>query len=118
MRWMYEKNLPLRAGLKLEFKDGVTAFIKWAKSQHAYMDNEKIKYPCRKCKNEVFKILDEVNFDLYIEGFMPEYYNWTSRREDRVQEYFEAVTVPPLQEEQTPPTHEEDGTNMHLGDAA
>ncbi|KAL0406319.1 UNVERIFIED_CONTAM: hypothetical protein Slati_3945800 [Sesamum latifolium] len=35
---MYEKNLPSRAGLTLEFEDGVTAFIEYAKFQHAYMD--------------------------------------------------------------------------------
>ncbi|KAL0324635.1 UNVERIFIED_CONTAM: hypothetical protein Scaly_2430600 [Sesamum calycinum] len=35
---MYEKNLPRRMGLTLEFEDGVTAFIEWAKSQHTYMD--------------------------------------------------------------------------------
>ncbi|KAL0458239.1 UNVERIFIED_CONTAM: hypothetical protein Slati_0451100 [Sesamum latifolium] len=56
---MYEKNLPTRAGLTPEFQDGVTAFIEWAKSQYAYMDGEKIRYPCRKSKNKVFKIPDE-----------------------------------------------------------
>ncbi|KAL0400271.1 UNVERIFIED_CONTAM: hypothetical protein Sradi_2370400 [Sesamum radiatum] len=56
---MYEKNLPNRAGLTPEFEDGVTAFIEWAKSQHAYMEGEKIKCPCRKCKNKVFKTPDK-----------------------------------------------------------
>ncbi|KAL0439005.1 UNVERIFIED_CONTAM: hypothetical protein Slati_2383500 [Sesamum latifolium] len=100
---MYEKNLPNRAGLTPEFQDGVTAFTEWAKSQQAYMDSEKIRCPCRKCKNTVFKIPDEVNFDLYMKGFMPEYYNWTSHGEERVQEYFEAVTAPHLQDKQNPP---------------
>ncbi|KAL0400228.1 UNVERIFIED_CONTAM: hypothetical protein Sradi_2366100 [Sesamum radiatum] len=99
---MYEKNLPNRMGLTPKFEDGVTAFIEWAKSQHAYMDGEKITCPCQKCKNEVFKILDEVNFDLYMKDFMPKYYNWTPHGEERVQEYFEAVMAPPLQDEQTP----------------
>ncbi|KAL0401504.1 UNVERIFIED_CONTAM: hypothetical protein Slati_4180300 [Sesamum latifolium] len=57
---MYEKNLPNRAGLNPEFQDGVTAFIEWAKSQQANMDGEKIRCPCRKCKNEVFKTPDEM----------------------------------------------------------
>ncbi|KAL0451709.1 UNVERIFIED_CONTAM: hypothetical protein Slati_1149000 [Sesamum latifolium] len=96
---MYEKNLSNRAGLTSEFEDGVTAFIEWTKSQHAYMDGEKIRCPCRKCKNEVLKIPDEINFDLYMKSFMPEYYNWTSHGEERVQEYFEPVTAPPLQGE-------------------
>ncbi|KAL0405456.1 UNVERIFIED_CONTAM: hypothetical protein Slati_3859500 [Sesamum latifolium] len=99
---MYEKNLPKRAGLTPEFEDGITAFIKWVKSQHAYMDGEKIKCHCRKCKNKVFKTPDEVNFDLNMKGFMPEYYNWTLHCEERVQEYLEAVTAPTLQEKQTP----------------
>ncbi|KAL0378313.1 UNVERIFIED_CONTAM: protein NRT1/ PTR FAMILY 8.1 [Sesamum radiatum] len=45
------KNLPRRAGLTLEFEDGVTAFIECAKSQHAYIDDQKIKCPCRKWKS-------------------------------------------------------------------
>ncbi|KAL0433743.1 UNVERIFIED_CONTAM: hypothetical protein Slati_2708600 [Sesamum latifolium] len=39
---------------------------------------------------------------------MPEYYNWTSHGDERVQEYFEAITAPPLQDE---------GTSKQLGDA-
>ncbi|KAL0411860.1 UNVERIFIED_CONTAM: hypothetical protein Slati_3775700 [Sesamum latifolium] len=116
-RWIYEKNLPNRAGLTPEFEDGVTAFIEWAKSQHAYMDGEKIRCPYRKYKNEFFKTLDEVNFDWYMKDFMPEYYNWTSHGEEKVQEYFEAVTAPPLQDEQTPPAPIEEGTSTHWGDA-
>ncbi|KAL0345641.1 UNVERIFIED_CONTAM: hypothetical protein Sradi_4395400 [Sesamum radiatum] len=115
---MHEKNLPRRAGLILEFEDGVTAFIEWANSQYAYMDGEKIKGPCRKCKNKVFKTPNEVNFDLYMKDFMPEYYNWTSHGEERVQEYFEAVTAPTSQEEQTPAAHAQEGTNTLLVDAA
>ncbi|KAL0406202.1 UNVERIFIED_CONTAM: hypothetical protein Slati_3934100 [Sesamum latifolium] len=108
---MYEKNLPNRAGLTPEFQDGVTAFIEWAKSQQAYLDGEKIRCPCRKCKNEVFKTPDEVNLDLYMKGFMLEYYNWTSHGEERVQEYFKAVMKPHLQDEQNPPAPAEEGTN-------
>ncbi|KAL0394835.1 UNVERIFIED_CONTAM: hypothetical protein Slati_4449700 [Sesamum latifolium] len=88
---MYETNLPNRAGLTPEFEDGVTAFIEWVKSQHAYMDSEKIKCPCRKCRNEVFKTPNE--------------------------EYFEAVVAPPLQDEQTPPAPAEESTSTHWGDA-
>ncbi|KAL0345748.1 UNVERIFIED_CONTAM: hypothetical protein Sradi_4406100 [Sesamum radiatum] len=49
---------------------------------------------------------------------MQEYYNWTSHGEKRVQEYFEVVTAPPLQEEQTPAAHEEQGTSTHWSNAA
>ncbi|KAL0402234.1 UNVERIFIED_CONTAM: hypothetical protein Slati_4253300 [Sesamum latifolium] len=82
---MYEKNLPNRQGLTPQFQDGVIAFIELAKSQHAYMDGDKIRCPCRKYKNKLFKTTDE-----------------------RVQEYFEAVTAPPLQDEVT---------STQLGDA-
>ncbi|KAL0427602.1 UNVERIFIED_CONTAM: hypothetical protein Slati_2935000 [Sesamum latifolium] len=43
-RWMYEKNLSSTACLTPEFEDGVTAFIKWAKSQYAHMDDEKLSF--------------------------------------------------------------------------
>ncbi|KAL0462129.1 UNVERIFIED_CONTAM: hypothetical protein Slati_0100500 [Sesamum latifolium] len=48
---------------------------------------------------------------------MSEYYNWTSHGEERVQEYFEAVTAPHLQDKQTPPAPGEEGTSTHWGDA-
>ncbi|KAL0420403.1 UNVERIFIED_CONTAM: hypothetical protein Slati_3063200 [Sesamum latifolium] len=105
---MYEKNLPNRQLLTSQFQDGFIAFIEWSKSQHAYMDGDKIRCPYRKCKDELFKTTDEVNFDLYMKYFMPEYYNWTSHGEERVQEYFEVVTAPPLQDEVT---------STQLGDA-
>ncbi|KAL0394697.1 UNVERIFIED_CONTAM: hypothetical protein Slati_4435900 [Sesamum latifolium] len=115
---MYENNLPNRAGLTPEFEDGVTTFMEWAKSQHTYMNGEKIRCPCRKRKTEVLKTPDEVKFDLYMKDFMSEYYNWTSHGEERVQEYFEAVMAPHLQDEQTPLAPAEEGTSTHWGDAA
>ncbi|KAL0394647.1 UNVERIFIED_CONTAM: hypothetical protein Slati_4430900 [Sesamum latifolium] len=39
---MYEKNLSRRAGFMSEFEDDVTALIAWAKSQHAFMNDEKL----------------------------------------------------------------------------
>ncbi|KAL0290820.1 UNVERIFIED_CONTAM: hypothetical protein Sradi_7042300 [Sesamum radiatum] len=116
-RWLYEKNLPNRAGLNPKFEDGVTTFIEWAKSRHAYMKGEKIRCPCRKGKNEIFKTPDEVKFDLYMKDFMLKYYNQTSHGEERVQEYFEGVTAPHLQDEQTPPAPVEEGTSTHWSDA-
>ncbi|KAL0445738.1 UNVERIFIED_CONTAM: hypothetical protein Slati_1701700 [Sesamum latifolium] len=115
---MYEKNLPNRAGLTPEFQDGVTAFIEWAKSQQAYMDGVKIRFSCRKCKNEVFKISGEVNFDLYMKSFMPEYYNWTSHGERGCKSTLRPSRHPHLQNEQNPPAPAEEGTSTHWGDAA
>ncbi|KAK4393991.1 hypothetical protein Sango_1869900 [Sesamum angolense] len=42
-----------------------------------------------------------------MQGFMAEYYNWTSQGEDVVQDYFEAPRVPQVSEEQTPAGHVE-----------
>ncbi|KAL0446476.1 UNVERIFIED_CONTAM: hypothetical protein Slati_1775500 [Sesamum latifolium] len=53
-----------------------------------------------------------------MKSFILEYYNWISHGEDRVQEYFEAVTAPHLQEEQTPPAPMEEGTSTHWGNAS
>ncbi|KAK4384465.1 hypothetical protein Sango_3058100 [Sesamum angolense] len=64
---MYEKNLQSRPGLNSEFEDGVAIFI---------------------------DVPNKVNFDVCMKDFMPEYYNWTSRSEERVQEYFEASPRP------------------------
>ncbi|KAL0412280.1 UNVERIFIED_CONTAM: hypothetical protein Slati_3817700 [Sesamum latifolium] len=114
---MYKKNLPNKVGLTPQFQDGVTAFIEWAKSHHAYMDGEKIRCPCRTCKNEIFETPDEVNFDLYIKDFMSEYYNWTLHGEERVPEYFEAITAPPSHNKQTLLIPTEEGTSTHWGDA-
>ncbi|KAL0399871.1 UNVERIFIED_CONTAM: hypothetical protein Sradi_2330400 [Sesamum radiatum] len=44
---------------------------------------------------------------------MPEYYKWTSYGKERVQEYFEAVTTPPLQDEQTVPAIAKERTSTH-----
>ncbi|KAL0318277.1 UNVERIFIED_CONTAM: hypothetical protein Scaly_2847800 [Sesamum calycinum] len=40
---MYNKSLSGRAGLTLEFEDGVKTSIEWAKGQHRHMDGDKIR---------------------------------------------------------------------------
>ncbi|KAL0327872.1 UNVERIFIED_CONTAM: hypothetical protein Scaly_2219800 [Sesamum calycinum] len=90
---MFNKNLSGRAGLTPEFEDGVKTSIEWTKGQRRHMDGDKIRCPCRKCKNKNFGTLDEVSYHLCMQGFMPEYCNWTSHGEDIVQDYFEAPSV-------------------------
>ncbi|KAL0352298.1 UNVERIFIED_CONTAM: hypothetical protein Scaly_1618500 [Sesamum calycinum] len=80
---MYNKNLPGRATLTPKFEDGVKTFIEWAKGQRGHMDGDKIRCPCRKCKNTNFRTPDE--------------------------DYFEAATVPPVSEERTLVVHVEAG---------
>ncbi|KAL0406108.1 UNVERIFIED_CONTAM: hypothetical protein Slati_3924700 [Sesamum latifolium] len=112
---MYNKNHLGRASLTSEYEDGVKTFIEWAKGQRGHMDGDKIRCPSQKCKNTKFRTPDRVSYHLCMRGFMPEYYNWTSHCEESVPEYFEAATVPPASEEQTPAVHVE-GNYPHWGD--
>ena len=81
-KWMYNKNLPGRNGLTNEFVAGVDEFIKFALSQDdRYKDGEKIRCPCKKCKNRKFFMLDEVTVHLYQKGFVEGYFNWTCHGE-------------------------------------
>ncbi|KAK4386053.1 hypothetical protein Sango_2475900 [Sesamum angolense] len=105
---MYNKNLSGRASLTSEFEDGVNTFIKWAKGQRRHMDGDKIRCPCRKCKNTKFGTPDEVSYHLCMRGFMVEYYNWASHGEYIVQDYYEAPSIPQVSEEPTSTGHVED----------
>ncbi|KAL0451416.1 UNVERIFIED_CONTAM: hypothetical protein Slati_1119700 [Sesamum latifolium] len=80
------------------------------------MDGDKIRCPCRKCKNKKFRTPDEVTYHLCIQGFTTEYYNWTSHGEESVPEYFEVATVPPVSAEPTPAAHVEANNHPHWGD--
>ncbi|KAL0446177.1 UNVERIFIED_CONTAM: hypothetical protein Slati_1745600 [Sesamum latifolium] len=113
---MYNKNLPGRAGLTPEFEDGVKTFIEWAKGQRGHTDGDKIRCPCRKCKNTKFRTPVEVSYHFCMRGFMAEYYSWTSHGEESVPEYFEAATVPPMSEGPIPAAHVEGNNHPHWGD--
>ncbi|KAK4386242.1 hypothetical protein Sango_2494800 [Sesamum angolense] len=112
---MYNKNLSGRASLTPEFQDGVKTFIEWTRGQSRHMNGDKIRCPCRKCKNTKFGTPDEVSYHLCMRGFMAEHYNWTSHGEDIVQDYFEAPSVPQVLEEPTPAGHVE-GNYPQWGD--
>ncbi|KAL0283176.1 UNVERIFIED_CONTAM: hypothetical protein Sangu_2907200 [Sesamum angustifolium] len=104
---MYDKNLPRRASLTLEFEDGVKTFIEWVKCQHGHNDGDQIRCLYRKCKTKKFRTPDDIIYHLCMRGFMLEYYNWTSFGDERVQQYFDVVTAPPMQKEQIPAAQEE-----------
>ncbi|KAL0308942.1 UNVERIFIED_CONTAM: hypothetical protein Sradi_5836500 [Sesamum radiatum] len=112
---MYNKNLPGRARLTPEFEDGVKNFIGWAKGQYKHMDGDKIRCPCRKCKNTKFGTPDEVSYHLCMREFMAEYYNWTSQCGDIVQDYYEAPSVSQVLDEPTSAGHVE-GNYPQWGD--
>ncbi|KAL0454855.1 UNVERIFIED_CONTAM: hypothetical protein Slati_0824700 [Sesamum latifolium] len=110
---MYNKNFPEMADLTPEFEHGVKNFIEWAKGQRGHMDGDKIRFPCRKCKNTKFRTPDEVSYHLCMRGFTVEYYNWTSHGEESVLEYFEVATVPLVSAEPTPTAHVEANNHQH-----
>ncbi|KAL0283052.1 UNVERIFIED_CONTAM: hypothetical protein Sangu_2914800 [Sesamum angustifolium] len=58
-------KLALAAGLTLEFEDGVKTFIEWAKGQCRHLDGDKIRCPCRKCKNTKFGTPDEDYYEAH-----------------------------------------------------
>ncbi|CAH9111690.1 unnamed protein product [Cuscuta epithymum] len=79
--WMYNKYVDNGRGLTNEFKNGVIEFVKWAQQQTQYMDGNKIRCPCKECKNNKFLLGEDVCWDLYTHGFIENYYNWTSQGE-------------------------------------
>ncbi|KAK4411793.1 hypothetical protein Sango_0252300 [Sesamum angolense] len=78
---MYEKNQKGNIVVWQEFENGVRDFINWAKYQHAHMNDDKIRCPCRKCKNRKFKTTDVVMYGICMKGFVDGYYNWTAHAE-------------------------------------
>ncbi|KAL0294030.1 UNVERIFIED_CONTAM: hypothetical protein Sradi_6907200, partial [Sesamum radiatum] len=58
------------------------------------MNGEKIRCPCRKCRNRVFKTTDEIMFDICMKGFIEGYYNWTAHGEVQVIEYYDDPSAP------------------------
>ncbi|KAL0448864.1 UNVERIFIED_CONTAM: hypothetical protein Slati_1442800 [Sesamum latifolium] len=106
-RLMYHKNLLGRAGFTPEFKDGVKTFIEWAKCQRDMWMETKLGALVGSEKTQSLEHPTILVITCECVGFIPEYYNWTSHGKERVQEYFDAVTAPPVPEEQTPAAHEE-----------
>ncbi|CAH9145642.1 unnamed protein product [Cuscuta epithymum] len=78
--WMYDKNAVLY-GMQSNFLEGCGEFIKFALEHPDYMSGDKIRCPCSKCRNLKFKDPEDVGWDLYAEGFISNYYNWTCHGE-------------------------------------
>ncbi|KAL0361983.1 UNVERIFIED_CONTAM: hypothetical protein Scaly_1153500 [Sesamum calycinum] len=89
-----------------------------AKGRRRHMDGDKIRCPCRKCKNTKFGTPDEVSYHLCMRVLRPEYYNWTLHGKDIVQDYFEGPSITQVLEEPTLAGHVEgvpdDGTRKKL----
>jgi len=81
-KWMYDRTHPNRAGLRVEFINGVKEFIAKAKTRNDFLIEGTIRCPCAKCK--CIKLLkpDKVEFHILKNGFMDNYYIWTVHGEN------------------------------------
>ena len=72
-RWMYNRLLLDRSGYTQEFLDGVNQFDQFARTQTEFLNGEKYKCPCAKCKNRVYLTPNEVKMHLMYKGFVQGY---------------------------------------------
>ena len=81
-KWMYNRLLPNRGGLRREFVEGVRDFVNQVKKQPQFaLNGGTLRCPCTKHGNKVFLTPDEVMVDLYKHGFKPRYWCWDSHGE-------------------------------------
>ncbi|PKU74136.1 hypothetical protein MA16_Dca020112 [Dendrobium catenatum] len=78
---MYNRLLPGRKGLIVEFIQGVKTFIQVASQLPSFQFDKMFRCPCSKHKNLAFLKPDDVKLDLYRRGFVPNYWIWTSHGE-------------------------------------
>ncbi|PKU80182.1 hypothetical protein MA16_Dca011927 [Dendrobium catenatum] len=78
---MYNRLLPGRKGLTVEFIQGVETFIQVASQLPSFQFDKMFRCPCLKHKNLAFLKPDDVKLDLYRRGFLPNYWIWTSHGE-------------------------------------
>jgi hypothetical protein len=77
--WMY-KDSP--QGLRrMDYCNGVQAFINYATSIPRNISGGDIRCPCRRCQNKKFLHLDVVTMHLLHKGFMEEYLCWYAHGE-------------------------------------
>ncbi|XP_052621818.1 uncharacterized protein LOC128127378 [Lactuca sativa] len=82
-KWMYERKDNCSC-VSLVFVQGVKKFIDFATSQHRFMDEDKSKCPCIKCRNIPYRDVDIVNHHLYKSGFLEEYWFWDKHGETSI----------------------------------
>ena len=59
---MYNRLLLDRIGYTQEFLDGVNQFDEFARRQIKFLNREKYRCPCAKCRNRVYLTSDEVKY--------------------------------------------------------
>ena len=63
---------------------------------HSYADNRGlIRCPCKRCKNVLFKCVDEMDDHLFIIGFDQSYTHWVFHGESILELYNWVVTLEP-----------------------
>ncbi|XP_047340380.1 uncharacterized protein LOC124943970 [Impatiens glandulifera] len=75
--WMYNKKPECME----DYLKGLDEFISFATTQLGYMDSEKIRCPCRKCRIQKFITSDMCHQHLMRHGFMDNYYTWAANGE-------------------------------------
>ncbi|PWA91762.1 hypothetical protein CTI12_AA087190 [Artemisia annua] len=78
--WMYDVEDADRF-LSHIFCSNLDAFLDFAFSNKAFVDNNRIKCPCLECDNKHFKTRNYVMFHLYEKGFTPNYTTWFAHGE-------------------------------------
>ena len=87
--WIYEADR-LKS---VKYSDGVRDFMSVARS---YADSRgMIRCPCKRCKNVLFKHVDEMEDHLYIIGFDQSYTNWVFHEESISEVPNRVVTLEP-----------------------
>ncbi|KAL9690725.1 hypothetical protein QQ045_011133 [Rhodiola kirilowii] len=79
---MYNRCVPEKSYCNESFLLGVREFIQLAISRCGYSGGNRIRCPCRKCKNKKHHEVGVVETHLYNSGFTANYYNWTYHGED------------------------------------
>ena len=79
--WMYKRQHESRIGVSDDFQAGVEVFLKYAMSKAQYMDGNKIKCPCRNCRNRRYEEVVSVRDHLTRKGFVRDYDLWSSQGE-------------------------------------
>ena len=86
-RWMYNILLLDHSGYTQEFLDGVNEFDQFARRQTKFLNGEKYRCPCEKCRNRIYLTPDEVKMHLMHKCFVQDYWFWISYREIEPQQY-------------------------------
>ncbi|PWA54013.1 transposon, En/Spm-like, Transposase-associated domain protein [Artemisia annua] len=96
--WMYDVEDADRF-LSHIFCSNLDAFLDFAFSNKAFVDNNRIKCPCLECDNKHFKTRNDVMFHLYEKGFTPNYTTWFAHGEIAATFQHEGESCDPMEDD-------------------